>query len=45
LFTSIDLAKAVQHLCDHALHIRRDCHIGLHRQAFAAQCPYGLLHR
>ena len=26
----VDLTKALQHLCDHALHICRDCHIGLH---------------
>ena len=27
----VDLSKAIQNLCDHALHLRRDCHIGLHR--------------
>ena len=27
----VDLSKAVQNPGDHALHLRRDCHIGLHR--------------
>jgi hypothetical protein len=27
------------------LHLRRDCHIGLHWEAFTAQGAYGILHR
>jgi hypothetical protein len=41
----VDLSKALQHLCDHALHLRRDCHIGLHWQGLSAQGTYSLLHR
>ena len=41
----VDLSKALQNLDDHALHVRRDCDIGLHWQAVSAQGTDGLLHR